>query len=225
MIEEKIILPKEYNGKPVLSYTQVSSFNTLDSYQYKYVPGWVEYIQKYFLNVKFPDIGYGQFGTEVENYICTKEGEELFSSKEKKVLNKIKPLGTFQQEGLLDFGDFHLILYIDDATSDFKHIRDYKTKSKNTIDELRGDDYVQMDIYSMWVKQEFGYYPDKVEIIGIERIGNAFTGGREGLKVGNEIWKFDREVTEDRCNKIRKEIIETANKISNLYKTYQKIFL
>lgn len=213
-----LLLPKGH-----LSYSQITSWNENKSFNLR-VPGNLEYILGYFFGEEFPDWGWGQFGTEVEEYICEKKHIENFTNREREVLDSIVPLGTFQQEGFIEFDGFRVKLYIDDATEDLSHIRDYKTASDKSRQKYYQDDYWQLDTYGMWVKQQTGKLPEKAELVIIERTGNAFKGGgRSALQVGDQIWQHYRELTEERQEILREKIIKTAHEISNCYQTFLKL--
>ena len=109
-----------------------------------------EYMIRYFLGERFPDMGWGQFGTEVED--CVTLGDcEPFTPKELETIKDIKPLGVFQEEIVIDFGDFCLLGYIDDRTEEkdgiVEIVRDYKTKSKSSKADLHDPKKLQLELY------------------------------------------------------------------------------
>jgi hypothetical protein len=141
------------------------------------------------------------------------------------VLEKITPLGKFQHEAVIDFGKFVLLGYIDDATEDFLHIRDYKTKSKGTMRKLVTPDTYQLEVYGLYVQKMLGITPEKYEYCVVERLGGRECmqgGGRDVLSVGENIWYLDKEVTQDRLKETEKLIIDTVKDISSHYKTFLK---
>lgn len=219
----QLILPRvDKEGNSYISYSQVKSWNSAKGFNTS-APGNLEYIMSYFLGDSWPDSGFAGFGLEVEDYICEKKSAECFTDEEKAILDQIEPLGHFQQEVKLQFDNFYLLGYIDDATPDFKHIRDLKTCSEKSSKQYYEDDYYQLDIYSAWVKQEFGYYPDKIEVRMIERAGNAFRGGRPMLTVSGPGWSHLRETNDERQAYIRKYIEDTARDISAHYVAFLKL--
>lgn len=219
-----LLLPKKDDeGRPYISYSQIKNWNDMKSFNLK-VPGKLEYILEYFFSEEFPDWGWGQFGTEVEEYICERKHQQNFTNSEREVLDSIEPLGVFQKEGWIDFDEFRLKLYIDDAVEDFSHIRDYKTASDNSRKKYYEPDYWQMDTYGMWVKQETGKLPDTAELVIIERTGNPFRGGgRSALKVGEKIWTHNRELTEERQKELEETVVNTAEEIASVYSTFLKL--
>lgn len=223
-MKNKIVLPKSTeDGTPYISYSQIKNWNDPKSFNLR-VEGKLEYMMQYFLGDEFPDVGWGIFGTEVEEYILERKHVQNFDDSERKVLDTIKPLDIAQQEGYIKFDGFFLKLYIDDCTKDYMHIRDYKTASLNSSKKYYTPEYWQLDTYGMWVRQETGKLPDKAELVIIEREGNCFRGGGRGvLRVKDEVWYHDRELTEERQDTLRQNIIDTAHEISEYYKVYLKM--
>lgn len=221
-----MILPKQDDkGIGVLSYSQVSLWNELKGFNTGQ-KGYIEYIRRYFLGEKFEDkTGFAQFGQETENYITVRKDKDKFSNKEREVLERIEPLGNYQVEFKLHFPEhnFYLIGYIDDATDDLKYIRDYKTASENSSKKYYSEEYEQLDLYSLAVKQTKGYLPDKLEVVCIERLGNGFRGGRDIMSVGENIWYIERQTNEERLNKLEQKIINTAKEISEYWEVFCKL--
>lgn len=227
-----IFLPKVYKGgnekfvgKPMISWSQIETWNSKQGFNTG-LQGNMEYILKYFSGASFPDMGWGTFGSETEDYICLKTQADKFNDEEKAVLDTIKPLGVFQQEVLVDFGDFVVLGYIDDATPDFKKIRDYKTKSESSKKDLHEDKKHQLELYALWVEQEYGFVPE-AEYCVIERLGGAECmkgGGRDVLKIGSQIWYEPYTIEEGRLEQTKKLVRDTVAEISSFYRTYVKTF-
>ena len=142
-------------------------------------------------------------------------------------MDTIVPLGVFQQEVVIDFGDFVVLGYIDDADKMFKLIRDYKTKSESSKKDLHKPEKHQLDIYAMWVRQEFGHIP-KAEYCVIERLGGKECmsgGGRAVLTIGKQIWYEPyKEITDESLALTEALVRRTVYEISSYYRTYTKIF-
>jgi len=88
---------KDEDGNYYISYSQYSTWKELKSFNLG-VLGKQEYILGYFLGVKWPDQGWAEFGSDVEDYICTKDKKEKFNKEELLTLDKIEPIGVFQKE-------------------------------------------------------------------------------------------------------------------------------
>lgn len=234
---------KKYHGKYMVSWSQVETwigkrgFNTG-------LPGFHEYMRKYFMGETYPDMGWGQYGTEMEAFITlhsytAKQLKELppkdvealelakvnFTKKEQDILKTIKPLGNFQTEIVIDFGDFILLGFIDDHSDDYLHLRDYKSKSANTAKPLSKPDNYQLDIYALYCERELHILPTKLEYLVVERAGGGPCmkgGGRAVLSVGENIWHIDREVSEARLKKTENLVGKSVKEISDYWKTFQK---
>jgi len=246
----KIELPKVYKGKnkkyvgrPMISWSQVETwigkrgFNTG-------LPGFHEYMRKYFMGETYPDAGWGQYGSEMESYITLRNAPKKvidaldekdrasyegcmvnFSKAEKEFLSQIEPLGNYQTEIIIDFGDFILLGYIDDHTDDFSHIRDYKSKSASTMLSLSKPDNYQLDVYGLYCYKVLGIIPTKAEYFVVDRAGGGECmrgGGRKSLSVGKQIWNIDREMSIPRLEETAEIIRETAMDISEYWKVFQK---
>lgn len=223
MLENTIQLPRTTKGgKPRFSYSQYRLWKDKVSFNLN-KEGWIEYICHYFLGYDWADAGWGEFGHDVEDYVTLRIKEQRFTEKEKFTMDKIKPLGNFQQEIEVDLGGFIFLSIIDDATEDFRRIRDYKTASENSSKQYRQDDYWQLDSYGLAIKKKFGFIPE-AEVCIIERKGNAmFGGGRKSLSVGEKIWYVPRLLTEDRLSFLEQDIIKTVHEVSEYYKIFRKI--
>ena len=215
-----IILPRTTkDGKPRISYSQFTSWQRETSYNWG-VEGKIEYIAEYFLGKTFPDSGYSQFGKEVEGYVCERKYEEKFSDKEKEVLNTIKPLGKFQEEFEIDFGEFVFTGIIDDRTEDWGVLRDYKTGSKKSVGKYYEEEYLQLDFYAMKAYEITGILP-KLEVCIIERKGSCmWGGGRQALTVGENVWYVVRETSIERLETLKKELFKVVAEISDYYKLF-----
>lgn len=224
---------KQFIGKPYVSWSQIESFNDRKGFNTGF-KGSLEWILKYLLGYDFPDLGWGEFGNKVEDYICNREHQEMFSDSEKVVLDSIKPLGIFQREITLHIKelDFIVLGYIDDMELDGKKVktlRDYKTKSKSSKADLHDDKKHQIEIYTWGLEQE-GYEVESAEYVVIERLGGRecmMGGGVDSLSVGNEIWYepyAQEKLGKKRREQTEKLVIKTAKKMSELYKTFNKYF-
>lgn len=224
MKKSEIVLPRfnEKEGTYYISYSQVTAWNAIKSFTLG-IPGKEEYIRSYFLKEMHPEGGFATFGKDVEDYICSRDKAETFTNDEKAVLDSIKPLGTFQREFKIKRDGYYVLGYIDDANEDLTKIRDYKTASKASAKKYYTDEYEQLDIYAMAIKEEIGRCPDELEVCVIERSGNGFKGGREALKVAGEVWYINRETSDDKMARISHNIERTVKEISEVYKVFLKL--
>lgn len=216
-----MILPKkDSDGKYYVSYSQIKMWNETKGFSTGKL-GRIEYIQQYFFGDKYEDKGgFGQFGIEVENYITTKKDEDKFTQAEKDTLDKISPLGIFQKEFKLNFKDFYVWGFIDDMTEKGEKIRDYKTASEKSSQKYYEDDYNQLDVYSLAIKQDYGKLPKELEVCVIERLGNGFRGGRNAMSVGERVWYIPRKTTKERLKTLENSILSTTKQISEYYEVF-----
>ena len=232
---------KEFQGKPMVSWSQIETWIGKKGFNTG-LPGKHEYMRKYFMGETYPDMGWGNFGNEAEAYITIRDvdpktlkdprdAESLakalknFTPKEKAVMEQITPLGNFQHEAVIDFGDFVLLGYIDDLSDDFSHIRDYKTKSEGSKRGLTGKKTYQLEVYTLYIQKMLKKKVTKWEYCIIERLGGAECmrgGGRDVLTIGDRIWYEEKQVTPERLIETEKLIIDTVKDISDHYKTFVK---
>lgn len=216
---------KDENGTPYISYSQIKAWNEAKGFNTGGL-GRHEFILTYFLSQNYGDKnGFAQFGTDVENYICGDVNAKcLFTDKEKETLDKIAPLGTFQQKIKIPFEEgFYLTGYIDDTNHNFTKIRDYKSASEKSKAQYETDEYKQLDIYALGIKDLTGKLPKELEVCVIERIGNGFRGGRDVMSVGENIWYIKRETNTKRLKELKEYIVKTALEISKYYTIFQKL--
>lgn len=221
-----MILPKiDSDGRYYISYSQITSWNELKGYNTKML-GKYEYMLKYFFGEKYgDDAGFAQFGIDVEDYILNRSNPSKFSKDELETLDKIKPLDNGQVEFKLEYPEhnFYVLGYIDDATNDLSHIRDYKTASLNSSKKYYTDEYKQLDVYALAIRNIHGFIPQKLEVVCIERLGNGFKGGRDVMTVGKEIWYINKETNNEKLDKLYDDILKTAKEISSYWEVFCKL--
>ena len=222
---------RKYIGKQFLSWSQVETFLSKTGFNTGLI-GEYEYVIRYFSGFKFDDMGWGTFGNECENYITLKADSDKFTEKEKEVLNKIKPLGVFQDEILYYIEDLDVVIlgYLDDRSPEVDGIvellRDYKTKSESSKKDLHDDKKHQLEIYILGLRQR-GLEVKSAEYCIIERFGGKecmMGGGRGVLSIGEIIWYEPYSWTEERLQQTHDLLVSTVKEISALYKVYQNYF-
>ena len=148
-------------------------------------------------------------------------GKELFSAKEKKVLNKVTRLDEFEREIKLDFGDFYVLGFIDTNDKDTKTLIDYKTGAMNKVAVYEDEGYNQLGIYAAAIEQETGKLPENAWVELIEREGNAFRG--EKLVLGTKIEKIPQDISKENVEKVKNVVKKTAESISDYYRVFNLI--
>jgi hypothetical protein len=241
---------KKYIGLPYVSWSQVESFNDKSGFNTGML-GELEYLLGRFTKVEFPDMGWGQFGSETEAYITLRKlpkaklakveqkvQDELaealrnFTAEEREVLDTIESLGKFQDEICYWVEELNIIVlgYIDDRTPEkdgkVDILRDYKTKSESSKKDLHEAKKHQIELYILGLRQR-GLEVQKAEYCIIERLGGRECmggGGRESLSIGKRVWYEPYSWDEDRLKVTHQMIIDTVIRISSLYTTYEKYF-
>lgn len=218
-----MILPKkDKDGNYFISYSQINGWNEAKGFNTG-APGKQEYIRRYFLGERYDAGPFAVFGKEVEDYIATRSGADKFTEAERKVLDQIEPLGVFQHEFKLQYDGFYVWGFIDDRKADFKKIRDYKTGSVKSSAKYSEDGYDQLDLYALAIQQETGTIPEELEVCIIERTGNGFRGGRDVLKVGENVWYVQRKTHVERLANLEQKIQNTVKQISHTYEVFLKL--
>lgn len=197
---------------PYLSYSQVSSF----------LKNKTEYIKNYFLKepIQFRDyldFG-GKVGTALEHNDFTG-----FDPEEQETLRKVPRLDEFEREIRLDYTKqgFYIKGFIDTNDTSLTHVIDYKTGSQNKVAEYEKDEYIQGLLYALGIKQSCGKLPKKVEVILIERYGNAYKGER--LTVGKQITHIPIDIGSQRLKYAEEVVIHAAEEISKYWKIFQQL--
>lgn len=224
-MREQIILPrKDAEGNYYISYSQYSSWKSLEGFNTGF-HGNVEYMLSYFFGQRFEDAGWALFGEQVEGYITERKYGEFFTEREKEIMERVKPLGIYQHEvKFFILPNVYILGYIDDMREDFSKIRDYKTASKSSKARYYSTEYKQLDIYAMYVQKITGKLPE-AEVCIIERKGNVFgkVNARNLLSVGDFVDYVPRTISEERCQEVKAELIKTISDISDAYKLYLKL--
>lgn len=223
-MKNNIILPKTTSeGKPRISYSQLKSWKSDTAFKFfegKEISGSSGYILQYFMDYKFPPCSkdlYAEFGLKVEDYICNKVRVDL-DDDEIKVLDTIKPIGVFQEPIEIDFGDFVVTGFIDDCNEDRSILRDYKTASKASAKQYEGQDYFQLDLYSLDFYKKHGLIP-QLEVVVIERKGYH---KKPPLKV-KDTFTLYRTTNKARLNYVEAQTISIVTEISNCFEEFLKL--
>lgn len=217
-----IELPKQKDGIPLISYSQLTSWFSAKAFNLSGRKGRDEYIQKYFLGKEFgDDMGWADFGNKVESAIETQDFSN-FTEPEAKVLKTIQPLPVFQYKMIIPFDGFNLIGFIDNCKEDLSELIDFKTASENSVKQYYTEDYKQLDVYALGVKKITGKMPKKAKVLAILRKGNPFRG--EPLEVDDKEPRYiNREINKAKLEKAETWIYKGVNEISDYYKVYKKL--
>lgn len=200
-------LPKKdkYN-KSYLSYSQIATFKRSPQ----------EYYNQYILNMPFEGNEYTSFGTKVGDAL-EKNDYSAFLDSERSVLTNAKRLDIFERKTILKYDDFYVIGFVDSLSSDFTEILDYKTGGVGKHYQYSKNDYNQLQIYALSIRQETGITPQKGTVQFITRVGNINKG--EELHVKDiPIIEINIDLSIERLRKVYWGVLNTAKQISQFYK-------
>lgn len=206
-----MILPKQNKqGEYYLSYSQVSSF----------LKNKKDYFKRYFFGEGIDFTAYLDFGKDLGEAIA-KGDYSNYKPSEQKLLNQIVRLDEFEKEIRIDFDGFHIIGYIDSNCKDYDHIIDYKTAGIGKEAQYTEEDYIQLQLYALGIKQQYGKVPKRAEVHAIERLGNAYKG--EPLTVGNNINIIPIDISEERLTFAKETVERAAKEISDYYQIFLQL--
>lgn len=193
-----MLLPKMVDGRGQLSYSQIATFRKSKE----------EYYRQRVLNEPFEGNIWTHFGQEVETAIENYDE----NSRHSHILPNITRLSHFQVPVTLEYEGFDVRGYID--TTDFRTLVDYKTGGKNKIDQYRDPSYIQLQIYALGLLQE-GIEIKEAYVEFIERVGNPYRG--QMLSCSGSITRIPIDVSSERLEAVRQEVLEVAQEISEWY--------
>jgi hypothetical protein len=197
---------KDKYGNSYVSYSQLSTFKNSQK----------DYYERYILNKPFEGNEYTDFGSKVGEAL-EKNNFDLFDDKEKETLNKVTRLDEFERKCVLKYEGFYVLGFIDTNSFDLSEIIDYKTGGKKKEFQYLKDDYHQLHLYALALRQETGITPTKASVEFIRRTGNAFKG--EKLRVGNELIKTEINISIKNLTRVYWETLRTVKEINRFYKS------
>lgn len=196
---------KDKNGISYLSYSQINLFKRDKE----------EYYQNYILGKKFEGNAYTDFGSKVGEALENNNFDK-FLNQEKKVLKQCRRLDLFERKTVLNYDGFYILGFIDTCSNDFTEIIDYKTGGKNKEFQYLEEDYTQLCLYALSLRQEIGKEPNKAFVNFIRRSGNAFRG--EELTVANEEPQLlEVDISLKRLKHVYWDTLKTAKEIEKFY--------
>lgn len=229
MSKDKIILPRELDGKPKISYSQYSSYKD-EEYQDQY------YLQ-YFSNIGLPSGEFAEFGTSCGQYIedvgmgitpprtgcLSKEDVEI-------ILGKItfQPNSVYEDEILIECDTFIIqgyadrIKYLDNKEVE---VEDFKTLNLDTKRKFyESEEYGQTALYS-YQKEKESYTVTRSFVTGLGRKGSSLDGtGNFKMRLSGDVQEIETPYTKERGEKIIQDITKVVHQISDEYKIFLKYF-
>jgi hypothetical protein len=197
---------KDKYGNSCVSYSQLSTFKRSKD----------DFYNQYILNTPFISNEYIDFGKKVGESI-EKNDFSNFTTSEKETLKKAERLDFFERKITIKYDGFYVIGFIDTCKSDFSKIIDYKTGGVGKHKQYCKNDYNQLQIYALGIRQETGITPIEAEVNFITRKGNLYKG--ENLYVGKgKIIKIDCDLSYNTLKKTYYEVLKTTKQIEKFYK-------
>jgi len=193
---------KDKNGNSYLSYTQINTFLT-DKEQFK---------KTYILREPFVSNDYIEFGIRVGKAIEVNDFSS-FTDEECSVLNKCTRLDLFEHRINLKYDGFYLKGYIDTCSNNFEKIIDYKTGGTGKESKYKKPDYIQLGIYALALRQEYGVKVNSAKVEFITREGKP---GK--LKVANiDPIVIETNISEDYLKYVYNGVKKVASMIETFY--------
>ena len=229
MSKDKVILPRELERKPKISYSQYSSYKD-EEYQDQY------YLQ-YFSNIRLPSGEFAEFGTSCGQFIedvgmgittprtgcLSKEDVEI-------ILDKITfhPNSVYEDKIIVDCGDYLIegyadrIKYLDNKEVE---VEDFKTLNIDTKRKFyESEEYGQTALYS-YKKEKEGYIVKRSFVTGLGRKGSSLDGtGNFKMRLSGVVEEIETPYTKERGEKVIEDITKVVHQISDDYKIFIKYF-
>ena len=229
MSKDKVILPRELERKPKISYSQYSSYKD-EEYQDQY------YLQ-YFSNIRLPSGEFAEFGTSCGQFIedvgmgitpprtgcLSKEDIEI-------ILDKITfhPNSVYEDKIIVDCDGFILegyadrIKYLDNKEVE---VEDFKTLNIDTKRKFyESEEYGQTALYSHHKEKE-GYTVKRSFVTGLGRKGSSLDGtGNFKMRLSGVVEEIETPYTKERGEKVIEDITKVVHQISDDYKIFIKYF-
>lgn len=200
---------KDRNGSSYLSYSQISLFKRSKE----------DYYNSYILKKPFEGNEYTDFGNKVGKALGGNDFSK-FKDSEKNVLKNVTRLDQFETCVFLKYDQFYVIGFIDTNSTDMIRIIDYKTGGLKKEFQYQDEDYNQLQIYALAIRQEHGIVVQDASVEFIRRGGNAYRGQNLFVKEEQPII-IEQDLSEERLKSVYWGIIETAKQIEQFYKENQ----
>ena len=217
----------QYNGKFYISYSQLTSYLD-DTY-------WMEYFTQYFSGIKSESGEFAEFGTIIGQTIeQLGQNQEVTTNISREDLEIIKAKIDFKGDNkyedpcIIDFGDFILIGYADKVLYEglSVEVADVKTLNIEKKSSFYGSkDYRQTTLYSYFFETQ-GYTVKDSYVIAMGRKGSSLEGqGNFKMRLSGDVVKIPTPYSKERAEEALEYVRETAKKISEDWKIYQKLFV
>lgn len=224
-----IILPRQLNGKPKISYSQYSSYKDPE-YQDQY------YLQ-YFSGIDLPSGEFAEMGSSTGQYIedvgmgNTPPRTGCLSKEDVEIILKnitFPPNCVYEDKVEIDCEDFYIEGYIDRtqylAEKEIE-IEDFKTLNLDKKkDFYASEEYGQTALYC-YQKEREGYKVVRSFVTGLGRKGSSLDGtGNFKMRLSGVVEQIETPYTKERGEKIIEDMTKVVHQISDDYKIYLKYF-
>jgi len=195
---------KDKEGISRLSYSQIGLFKRSKK----------EYYENYILGKKFEGNEYTDFGSKVGEALEHHDFSK-FKPTEQETLKNLKRLDEFEREVRLNYEGFYVLGFIDSNKSNLTEIIDYKTGGVKKEFQYAEQDYTQLCLYALSLRQETGITPSLASVEFIRRKGNAFRG--QALTVGDEVISIPVDISLERLKTVYWDTLNAAKQIEKFY--------
>jgi hypothetical protein len=196
---------KDKKGNSYLSYSQIQTFKRSKD----------DYYEQYILKKPFEGNAYTDFGSKIGEAL-EKNDFTKFAKREQKVLGNITRLDEFERRVYLRYKEFYLIGFIDTNSNSLDKIIDYKTGGFGKHVNYMYDDYNQLQIYALALRQETGKFVKEATVEFIERSGNAFKGQQLSVAPKEPII-IHQDISETKLKRVYWDTLRTAKEIEEFY--------
>lgn len=214
---------KKYIGRPAMSYSTYTAFEE-EGYR-------GEWLGNKFLNTPKEDTIFTLFGSSVGNYQETKKPQPYLTSFDMSVLDKenpANPQAEYEREVVIDRGSYILYGFIDRLIGVEKKVVDLVDFKTGAIDkkakDYESDNYNQTTMYCYGLEEE-GFIINSSGVILFDRKGNTLEEGNKNvLRLTGDIKYINTPYSRERAEKFLLKVDETAKKIEEYFKVYNKYF-
>lgn len=203
-------------GQPYISYSTSESFTDYTE----------DFIKQKFAGIKLPESVYGAFGTWVGSSVehgSIQDNDYGFEGSENILKIKRPENAEYERLVIIEFEGYFFMGFIDifvETEEKVCCLFDIKTGGKNKEKKYTHDDYTQVILYGHALEQE-GWAIDKTGVVFCRREGSHLN---PPLRLSDEQLYLPLEYNQKRVKHALKRLDNSVKGISELFKTYKKVF-
>lgn len=235
-MNKQLNLPRVYKdekhpdrvGKVYMSYSQYSSFNETGEFRYQMI---LQYIFGIKMESRFQ--AYADFGTHCGEYIETKGAKRgsMLSNEDCKILDNVMKdfpkTSEYEREVWIKRNGYYILGFIDKYVpleNKYCTVGDFKTGNKKKVDKYSSEEYGQTTLYSFGETEKGSTVKDSYVTL-LVRSGNPspMYGEPTPFKLTGEVVNIPTPYSKERAEKVLEKMDRTAEKISSLKTTYDKL--